>query len=255
MSKRKAQQASGIVRRTAGTGPGGPQGGSQVGERKQELTIKQAREERRRREQQRRERAHQQAQLRKLLLSIGVVGIFLLLLGGGGYFLIRTGSQGQAQGQQSQVQSQNHPIVDAAYPPVDQVYCDASEQVAVHYHAHLSIYINGQAVQIPANTGIASDCIYWLHTHDTTGVIHIEAPQNTRFTLGQFFDIWKNQFADLGNGFPSQLDQTSGWSVYVDGKPYQGDFRNLQLQAHELITLAYNSPHVQPDVVYNWGSL
>ncbi|WP_052889793.1 hypothetical protein [Thermogemmatispora carboxidivorans] len=251
MSKRKAQQASGIVRRTAGAGPGSPQGGSQVGERKQDLTIKQAREERRRREQQQRMRAHQQAQLRKLLLSVGVVVIFLLLLGGGVYFLIRTGSQGQAQNQQSQ----GRPVVDAAYPPVDQVYCDASEQVAVHYHAHLSIYINGQPVQLPANTGIASDCIYWLHTHDTTGVIHIEAPQNERFTLGQFFDIWKNEFAELGSGFPSQLDQASGWSVYVDGKPYQGDFHSLQLQAHELITLAYNSPHVQPDTVYNWGSL
>ncbi|MBX5456361.1 MAG: hypothetical protein IRZ31_05615 [Thermogemmatispora sp.] len=251
MSKRKAQQASGIVRRTAGTGQSNPQGGSQVGERKQELSIKQAREERRRRAQQQRERAQRRARLRTLFISSGVVVLFLLLLGGGAYFLIHTGSQGQ----QSQVQSQDHPIVDAAYPPVDQVYCDASEQVAVHYHAHLSIYINGQAMQIPANTGIAGDCIYWLHTHDTTGVIHIEAPQNARFTLGQFFDIWKSQFAGLGNGFPSQLDQASGWSVYVDGKPYQGDFHSLQLQAHELITLAYNSPHVQPDTVYNWGSL
>ncbi|WP_376795200.1 hypothetical protein [Thermogemmatispora sp.] len=252
MSKRKAQQASGIVRRTARPGQSTLNGGLRVEERKQELSIKQAREERRRREQQRRERERQRAQLRRLLLSGGIVVILLLLLGGGAYFLIRSGSGGQSQ---SQNLSQSHPIVDAAYPPVDRVYCDASEQVAVHYHAHLSIYINGQPIQIPANTGIASDCIYWLHTHDTTGVIHIEAPQNERFTLGQFLAIWKNKFLDLGSGFPGQLDQSTGWTVYVDGKPYQGDFHALPLQAHELITLAYNSPRVQPDTVYNWGSL
>nr|BBH92581.1 hypothetical protein KTA_07800 [Thermogemmatispora argillosa] len=247
MSKRKAQQTSGIIRRTT---EANLNGGMRVEERKS--SIKQAREERRRQAQWRREREQRRARLRAQLLSIGVVLLFCLLLAGGGYFLMRAGAQDQAQ---NQSQAQNHPLVDAAYPPVDQVYCDASEQVAVHYHAHLSLYINGQPVQIPANTGIASDCIYWLHTHDTTGVIHIEAPQNQRFTLGQFFDIWKNEFPQLGNGFPSQLDQSTGWTVYVNGQLYHGDFHTLQLQAHQLITLAYNSPGIQPDTVYNWGSL
>ncbi|MBX5450946.1 hypothetical protein [Thermogemmatispora sp.] len=247
MSKRKAPQASGIIRRTVETSRNG---GTRVEAPKS--SLKEAREERRRQAQLRRERAQRRAKLRTRLLSVGVVVLFCLLLGGGGYFLIRAGAQGQTQ---NQTQTQNHPLVDAAYPPVDQVYCDASEQVAVHYHAHLSLYIDGQPVQIPANTGIASDCIYWLHTHDTTGVIHIEAPQNQRFTLGQFFDIWKNEFSQLGEGFPSQLDQSVGWTVYVNGQPYHGDFHTLQLQAHELITLAYNSPSVQPDTVYNWGSL
>ena len=33
-------------------------------------------------------------------------------------------------------------------------------------------------------------CLYWLHTHDSTGVVHIESPVQRGYTLGQFFDVW-----------------------------------------------------------------
>jgi hypothetical protein len=48
---------------------------------------------------------------------------------------------------------------------------------------------------IPPQIGIIPDkCIYWLHTHDGTGIIHIESPIKRDFTLGQFFDIWAKKF-------------------------------------------------------------
>ncbi|WP_136625277.1 hypothetical protein [Dictyobacter kobayashii] len=54
------------------------------------------------------------------------------------------------------------------------------------------MYINGQPVQVPQNVGIASDqsCIYWLHTHDTSGIIHIESPTQKTYTLGNFTQLW-----------------------------------------------------------------
>lgn len=160
------------------------------------------------------------------------------------YFLL-----GRGQGPQSQT------VVNPLYPNVDTISCDQLEQTAFHIHAHLSIYVNGKQVSIPAGIGIASDnsCFYWLHTHTSDGVIHIEAPSGRSFTLGNFLDIWGDRFTQLG--YPSQLDQSAGWQVYVDGKPFAGDFRAIPLTAHSLITLAYESPGVKPDTVFNWGGL
>jgi hypothetical protein len=153
-------------------------------------------------------------------------------------------------------QSQAPAVSDnPVYPAVDGIACQANEQLAYHIHAHVSIYINGKLVSIPQGVGIATDgsCLYWLHTHDTTGVIHIESPTQKNYTLGNFFDEWSQRFSSLS--YPSELDLTSGWQIWVNGKPYSGDFRNIQLTAHELITLAYNSPNVKPDKTYSWGNL
>ena len=142
-----------------------------------------------------------------------------------------------------------------AYPVVDDIACQTNEQLAYHIHAHLSIYINGQPYALPATIGIASDgsCYYWLHTHDTSGVIHIESPDENKYTLGTFFKEWEDYFSSLG--YPSQLNSMNSWQVYVNGKPFNGDFHTIQLNAHELITMAYNSPGVKPDTTYSWGSL
>jgi hypothetical protein len=142
-----------------------------------------------------------------------------------------------------------------AYPVVDDIACQTSERLDYHVHAHLSMYVNGQSVSLPANIGLASDksCIYWLHTHQTDGVIHIESPNANKYSLGTFLKLWKDYFSSLG--YPSQLNSTDGWQVYVNGKPSNGDFHNLRLDAHQLITLAYNSPDITPDTTYNWGSL
>ena len=117
------------------------------------------------------------------------------------------------------------------------------------------MYINGQAVALPQNIGIASNqsCIYWLHTHDTSGVIHIESPTQKIYTLGNFLNIWQQRFSSLG--YPSQLSQSAGWKIYVNGKAYNGSIPSIPLNAHTLITLAYNSPNAQPDTTYNWNGL
>jgi hypothetical protein len=138
-------------------------------------------------------------------------------------------------------------------PPVGNIQCDAAEQLAFHNHAHLSIYIDGKNVSLPAQVGITNNCFYWLHTHDTTGVIHMEAPKPVKLTLGTFLQLWRDQFSRLQ--YQDQLSSTTGWTVYIDGKPYNGDFNKIELKSHELITLAYNSPNVKPDTVYSWNGL
>jgi hypothetical protein len=119
---------------------------------------------------------------------------------------------------------------------IDGMTCDNSEQFVQHIHSHLTIFSNGEEVPVPANIGIHQEasCIYWLHTHDDTGVIHIEAPNENSFTLGNFFDVWgqkltTNQVGDYSNG--KQI------RIYVDGKIYNGDPKKIPLKAHSDIVL------------------
>lgn len=158
------------------------------------------------------------------------------------------------------------PATNPDYPPIDGVACQATEMIAHHYHAHITLYINGSAVLIPADIGIAGItpkdlypqpiCFYWLHTHDTSGLIHIESPANQQFTLGDFLDIWSQKFSGAGvGGFPTAFSQT-GWSIYINGtlQPPALHLRSIILKPHLLITLAYRSPDIRPDTLYDWGT-
>ena len=205
---------------------------------------------RRQEEQQKREAAQRRAKQRRRIALISVIAVIAIAVGLTAYLI----ANAQSPNGQNLPQVQETPV-NPSYPAVDGINCDQLEQTAYHIHAHLSIYINGQLSLIPQNTGIAPDlsCYYWLHTHDTTGVIHIEAPAKTTPTLGNFLDIWDNEFSSLG--YPIQLADPSNWQVWVGGIPYHGNFRNILLKAHELITLAYNSPNVKPDTIYSWGNL
>jgi hypothetical protein len=217
---------------------------------KKQPTTRQA-QRRERREERRREEERLRALKKRLTIWISagvgiVVVIIAAILLSGNVLANRSASNAKNQALASD---------NPAYPVVDNIACQAHEQLAYHIHAHLSIHVNGQPVALPANIGIASDqsCIYWLHTHDGSGVIHIESPNANTYSLGTFFREWYDHFSQLG--YPSQLNTTDGWQVYVDGKPYNGDFHNIQLAAHRLITLAYNSPGITPDTTYSWGDL
>ena len=61
-----------------------------------------------------------------------------------------------------------------------------------HIHAMLHIYVDGLLSPLPKNIGIneAQGIESSLHTHDATGIIHMEASHPHRFTLGDFFAVW-----------------------------------------------------------------
>ena len=67
-----------------------------------------------------------------------------------------------------------------------------SEGQVEHIHAHLDVVVDGHPVQLPAGIGIdpVHRAISPLHTHDTSGVIHIESPVQRQFSLGEFFSEW-----------------------------------------------------------------
>lgn len=69
------------------------------------------------------------------------------------------------------------------------------EQTQFHIHPNISIIINGINETIPANLGISSLGMTSIHTHDSSGVIHIESPVKKDFVLADFFAVWKKEFS------------------------------------------------------------
>ena len=142
---------------------------------------------------------------------------------------------------------------------VDGIGCQRREQTVFHIHAHLTIVVNGAARQIPAAIGIPGSqaqstpqgpfvdtgtCFYWLHTHAADGIIHIESPVHRTYTLGNFFDEWRQP---LG---PARVGPALGRVVALDnGQVYRGNPRDIPLTAHAQIQLEVGTPLVAPETI------
>jgi hypothetical protein len=114
-----------------------------------------------------------------------------------------------------------------------------AEGQAQHIHAHLDLYVNGKKAKVPASIGIdfQQQFITELHTHDATGVIHIESPKVTTFSLGQFFGEWG---VKLTSRCVDRFCGAVHW--WVNGKPRKGDPAAHVLRAHEEIVVAEGRP-------------
>jgi hypothetical protein len=130
------------------------------------------------------------------------------------------------------------------------------EGSALHIHAHLDVIADGSPVQVPADIGIdaARQQISPLHTHDTTGVIHVESPdKSATFTLGQFFTEWQVSLStDHIGGLAA--DDTHHLKVFINGTPQVGDPAGIVLSAHDEIAIVYGTD-AQPVTVpssYAW---
>ena len=86
-----------------------------------------------------------------------------------------------------------------------------------------------------------------LHTHDRTGVIHMEAAKPFRYTLGDFFAVWGVRF---GGGTLGSLEDSGSdrvW-VYVDGKRITDPARHV-LANNDNIVVAYGTKDSFPHTV------
>lgn len=89
-----------------------------------------------------------------------------------------------------------------------------NNKIIMHTHSNLNVTANGNSVLVPNGIGINSTL--WndhsldkfgterkttifgtitpamspLHTHDSSGTIHVESAEFRNYTLGQFLDIW-----------------------------------------------------------------
>lgn len=90
----------------------------------------------------------------------------------------------------------------------------------VHHHALVHIYNDGLLIPVQPNIGLypPQKAFSSVHTHDSSGVVHMESVRPFNFTLGDFFAIWGVPFGQktLGNLKASGNKQIH---VYVNGKP------------------------------------
>jgi hypothetical protein len=129
--------------------------------------------------------------------------------------------------------------------PIEGVQCERGERLDYHVHVHLALFVEGQELPVPAGIGITDRCLYWLHTHSTDGIIHIEAPAPMDFTLGQFFAIWGQPLGPV-SFLDKSVDDNHQLSAFVDGKPFEGDPATIKLVDREAIVIEYGPPFAPP---------
>lgn len=125
---------------------------------------------------------------------------------------------------------------------VDGVTCDPTMSDNYHIHIYLGLYVNGTLVALPAGVGMenpgapgsgggvpgfvnSATCFYHLHTHDQSGIVHVEDPDpngvpvtGTLYTLKTFLDEW-GITADSDHFGPF----TGPVRVFTSGQVYRGD--------------------------------
>lgn len=171
-----------------------------------------------------------------------------------------------------------------------------------HVHAFVGIIVNGKQIALADGAGMYkpqgdftftpppgqtwkpipnwteyANCYYQLHTHDASGVVHIEdgnfaqAPFTSHFMLGTFFDVWKQTLSTTQIGpfiapsgttvhayvaqpktvvgtIPNQCPSTSRCPYIA----YNGNPRSIPLESHTTIWLVIGAPPASfPPIVYN----
>jgi hypothetical protein len=122
----------------------------------------------------------------------------------------------------------------------------AEEMLSIHYHAHLDVVVDGKAVPVPAYLGFVAkgqsvQGLAPLHTHDFTGVIHIENDVPATFVLGQVFVEWGVRLsADCVGSYCTGGGKEL--AVFVNGKRVTDDPSRIVLAKHQEIAVVFGTP-------------
>ena len=154
---------------------------------------------------------------------------------------------------------------------------ERKEFFAIHLHAHLDVFVNGEPVEVPAGIGIDitdpgvrrfedlggigyggielcdKPCISPLHTHDTTGVLHTEAPENVTNSLGEFFVEWGVRLDERCVGVFCEPEASI--AVYVDGERYVGDPAGIALENLREIAIVIGSFPSEVPSTYDFSNV
>jgi hypothetical protein len=123
------------------------------------------------------------------------------------------------------------------------------EGAILHHHVHLDMFIDGNPVSVPAQIGLSQSGAAPLHTHDDSGIIHVESASTTFApVLGEVFDIWGVSLTSTNVG-GYKVENDKKLSLYVNGQAYTGDPRKLPLNQHDEIYLFYGTDTQLPSAI------
>ena len=89
----------------------------------------------------------------------------------------------------------------------------------LHWHPELTIYVKGAKQEIPTNIGMGGVEMP-IHTHDSTGVIHLEIGGLVRkedILLGRFFKIWDKDMRSFGSNMKMTVngEENTDYETYA----------------------------------------
>jgi hypothetical protein len=143
------------------------------------------------------------------------------------------------------------------------IQCEPMAQLAYTSYAHLLVYYHGRARALPGGIGLvdqqpqltpagifysANTCMYWLHTRAADGLIEAESPVPRRFTLGEFFAIWRQPLN------AHRVARSRGHvTATVNGRRWTGPLKAIPLTEHADIQLTVGRPG-HPTQPVNWDA-
>ena len=137
------------------------------------------------------------------------------------------------------------PQTDGA--PYGRFTCVVNPPQELAFRAHLSILVNNELQKIPLYLGASprppTHCFYPIHTHDSSGRIHVTPPAPGIYTLGELFEIWRQPLTNTNvagiTGLPVEVYVTdSGTTVKVE----DSDWAAIELRPHREITIELGTP-------------
>jgi hypothetical protein len=124
------------------------------------------------------------------------------------------------------------------------------EGTTMHEHANVQIFVHGKEERIPTDVGInpSAGTIQSIHTHDDTGLVHLESSESREFTLGDFFGVWGVRFTPSCLGaYCNEGDNRL--QVFLDGEEVTDDLQDVQLDDQTVIVVTYGTPAELPDPI------
>ena len=138
-----------------------------------------------------------------------------------------------------------------------------------HVHAYLGIIVNGTRIAVPDQIGLnvpgpiqsgftaTAQCYYEIHTHDASGMIHIESPSTAAlgssiYTLGTMLDVWgmpvgPNAVGPFNGSVRTFVDRVPLKTLTANSyTEYAGDPNTIPLYSHEAIWLEIGPVYVLP---------
>ncbi len=109
----------------------------------------------------------------------------------------------------------------------------------LHWHPRVSIVLKGQAQEIPNGLGLGA-VHNPIHTHDASGVIHLEFQgivRKDQLTLGRFFELWGKPF-NANCIFEYCNDGDGKVTMTVNGQE-NTEFENYQMRDADQIEIRY----------------
>ena len=122
-------------------------------------------------------------------------------------------------------------------PGSHEIGCDlGGHDGAFHIHSLVVVKVDGKVYTPPANIGIGQTCMYWVHTHGTDGIVHVEAPATVAPTLGDFLDLWQATYPD-DQLLAAAREAVSDGQVTVNDQPGGLERTDLALEDRMRIVL------------------